>query len=51
MTYLFREFFTPFNQFGEPLQLIAIELVFWAVIAVAEGTSIAWVMERDEKQR
>ncbi|HED30665.1 MAG TPA: hypothetical protein ENN50_03025 [Prosthecochloris aestuarii] len=51
MTYLFWEFFTPFNQFGEPLQLIAIELVFWAVIAVAEGTSIAWVMERDEKQR
>ena len=25
MTYLFWEFFTPFNQFGEPLQLIALE--------------------------
>ncbi len=47
MTYLFWEFFTPFNQFGEPLQLIAIELIFWAVIAFAEGTVIAWVMERE----
>jgi len=46
MTYLFWEFFTPFNQFGEPLQLIALELSFWALIAVAEGAVIAWVMER-----
>jgi len=49
MTYLFWEFFTPFNQFGEPLQLIAIELIFWAVIAFAEGTVIAWVMEREAR--
>ncbi|MBN1278960.1 MAG: hypothetical protein K9I59_07415 [Chlorobium sp.] len=46
MTYLFWEFFTPFNQFGEPLPLIAIELGFWAIIAFAEGAAIAWVMER-----
>ncbi|WP_449257661.1 hypothetical protein [Chlorobium limicola] len=46
MTYLFWEFFTPFNQFGEPLPLIALELSFWAVIAAAEGAAIAWVMER-----
>lgn len=45
MIYLFWEFFTPFNQFGEPLPLIALELVFWAVIALAEGMAIAWVME------
>ncbi len=44
MIYLFWEFFTPFNQFGEPLPLIALELVFWAVIALAEGMAIAWVM-------
>jgi hypothetical protein len=45
MIFLFWEFFTPFNQFGEPLPLIALELVFWAVIALAEGLVIAWVME------
>jgi len=47
MSYLFWEFFTPFNQFGEPLPLIALELSFWAVIAAAEGAAIAWVMERN----
>jgi hypothetical protein len=46
MTFLFWEFFTPFNQFGEPLPLIAIELVFWAIIACAEAFAIAFVMER-----
>jgi hypothetical protein len=46
MTYLFWEFFTPFNQLGEPLPLIALELLFWAVIALAEAFAIAVVMER-----
>jgi hypothetical protein len=46
MTYLFWEFFTPFNQFGEPLPLIALELAFWAIIALAEAFAIAFVMER-----
>lgn len=45
MTFLFWEFFTPFNQFGEPLSLIALELVFWAIIALAEAAAIATVME------
>jgi hypothetical protein len=45
MTFLFWEFFTPFNQFGEPIPLIALELVFWAVIAAAEGFSMAAVFE------
>ena len=45
MTYLFWEFFTPFNQFGEPLPLIALELSFWALIALAEAFAIAFVME------
>lgn len=47
MTYLFWEFFTPFNQFGEPLPLIALELSFWALIALAEAFAIAFVMERE----
>ncbi len=45
LSFLFWEFFTPFNQFGEPLPLIALELVFWALIALAEGTVIAAVFE------
>jgi hypothetical protein len=47
MTYMFWEFFTPFNQFGEPLPLIALELSFWAAIALAESLTIAFVMERN----
>jgi hypothetical protein len=46
MTFLFWEFFTPFNLFGEPLHLIALELVFWACIALADGISIAAIMEK-----
>jgi len=45
MTFLFWEFFTPFNQFGEPFRLIALELVFWALVAMAEAVTIATVME------
>ena len=46
MTFLFWEFFTPFNQFGEPLKLIALELLFWALIALADAFAIAAIMER-----
>jgi hypothetical protein len=46
MIFLFWEFFTPFNQFGEPLQLVALELVFWAAVAAAEAFVIAAVIER-----
>jgi hypothetical protein len=46
LVFLFWEFFTPFNLFGEPLPLIGLELVFWALIALADGLAIAIVMER-----
>lgn len=46
MAFLFWEFFTPFNQFGEPLPLIALELSFWAAIAIAEAFAIAAIVER-----
>ena len=49
LSFLFWEFFTPFNQFGEPLLLIVLELTFWAIIAVAEGLAIAGVMESGMK--
>jgi hypothetical protein len=41
MTFLFWEFFTPFNLLGEPLQMIALELLFWGFIALADGLTIA----------
>jgi hypothetical protein len=45
MGFLFWEFFTPFNQFGEPVWLIGVELVFWGTIALAEGLVISAIIE------
>ena len=45
LSFLFWEFFTPFNQLGEPLPLIALELGFWATIAAGEAFTIAAVCE------
>lgn len=45
MTFLFWEFFTPFNQFGEPLLLVALELIFWGIIALAEAFVLAAMLE------
>lgn len=42
--FAFWEFFTPFNQLGEPLPLLALELAFWAAIALAEAAAIVWWM-------
>ena len=44
-TFLFWEFFTPYNMFGEPLHLIGLELIFWAAIALGEAAAITCVME------
>lgn len=46
LSFLFWEFFTPFNQFGEPLPLIGLELIFWAAIAFAESFVIASILEK-----
>jgi hypothetical protein len=45
LSFLFWEFFTPFNQLGEPLPLIGLELIFWAIIALAETFVIAAILE------
>jgi len=45
LSFLFWEFFTPFNQFGEPLRLVALALLFWSTIAAAEALAIAAVFE------
>ncbi len=47
LVFCFWEFFTPFNQFGEPLPLIGLELLFWAIIAMADGLVIALVLEKE----
>jgi hypothetical protein len=44
--YLFWEFFTPFNLFGEPILLIGLQLIFWAIIAIAESFVITIVSEK-----
>jgi len=49
MTFLFWEFFTPYNMFGEPLHLIALELVFWALIALADGLAISVILNERTK--
>ncbi len=46
LVFFFWEFFTPFNQFGEPLPLISLELVFWATIALADAFAIAFIIEK-----
>jgi len=45
LSFLFWEFFTPFNQLGEPWPLIGLELLFWAAIALADGAAVAAVFE------
>lgn len=44
-SFLFWEFFTPFNLFGEPIIMIGLELIFWAIIATSEVLTIAIVSE------
>ncbi len=48
LTFLFWEFFTPYNLFGEPLFLIFFELFFWLIIAFAEAVAIVSVMEHNK---
>ena len=50
MTYFFWEFFTPFNLFGEPLELICLELLFWAIVAFSEGIALAATSEWLDKK-
>ena len=45
LSYGFWEFFTPFNQLGEPVRLIGIELIFWTCVAATEGFAIAVLFE------
>ena len=42
-SYVFFEFFTPWNMFGEPLVLLGLELLFWIGVALFEGIVITKV--------
>lgn len=44
--YGYFEFFTPFNQYWEPVYLIAYELLLQGIMAVVEGLAIAWLWGR-----
>lgn len=50
LSFLFFEFFTPFNMFGEPILLVVLELIFWAAIAIAEALAIAAILEWKQKE-
>ncbi|WP_245584747.1 hypothetical protein [Salipiger mucosus] len=47
---LYFEFHTPFNMFGEPVALVAVELVFWIAVVAVQGLvlSIIYGRSRDE---
>ncbi len=45
LQYGYFEFFTPFNQYHEPLHLIAYELLLQAVMAAVEGLAIAKLVQ------
>lgn len=44
-SYLFYELFTPFNLLGEPLHLLAYELILWLGVALTEGCTLATLIE------
>lgn len=48
LLFLFWEFFSPLNQYTERLLLLALELLFWALIVVASTFAIAGIMEHGE---
>jgi hypothetical protein len=39
---LYFEFHVPFNMFGEPIALVALELLFWVPVVAVEGLVLAW---------
>jgi hypothetical protein len=48
-SYLFFEFFGPFNLLGEPPALVILELAFWAAAATAESIVLVVLLERGRR--
>ncbi len=40
---LYFEFHTPFNMFGEPVALVAVELLFWAIVLLVHGMALSFL--------
>lgn len=40
---LYFEFHTPFNMFGEPIALVAVELGFWAIVLLVHGMALPFL--------
>lgn len=51
MMALYFEFHTPFNMFGEPPALVALELGFWAIVLVVHGLALSYLAGRDVAAR
>jgi len=45
VAFCFFELFTPVNQYLEPLPLVALQLVFWLIVAFVEAFTLAWLIE------
>ena len=43
---LYFEFHAPFNMFGEPVALVAVELAFWIVVVAAHGLVLSIIYGR-----
>lgn len=43
---LYFEFHTPFNMFGEPVALVALELLFWVPVTLAQGLVLSIIYGR-----
>jgi hypothetical protein len=48
---VFFEFHTPFNMFGEPVALVALELVFWGVVLAVEGLILSFLYGTSRVER
>lgn len=40
---LYFEFHAPFNMFGEPVSLVAVELGFWIIVLLTEGIILSYI--------
>ena len=38
---LYFEFHAPFNMFGEPVALVAVELAFWVIVTLVQGLTLS----------
>jgi hypothetical protein len=47
---LYFEFHTPFNMFGEPAVLVAVELAFWIAVTLVQGVVLSVIYGRGRRE-